>query len=624
MTARLKFLFVLCVSLLLFFFKTGKAIASDDFFIQSTSTYVVGVEGRTAVQHQISLTNKKLNIFATQYALSVASTRISNVWAKDGIASLTPNVTKTANATNISIDFKQKAVGEGQTLTFFIGYEDDDITQKIGRVREMNIPRPEDIQTYEQYTIKLIVPNEFEAPVQIIPQASTVTHGVNTTLYTFNRDTIFDRGVTALFGEHQFFSFDLRYSLQNTTPIARTMEIALPPDTANQTMIYDAITPLPDNMKVDNDGNWIAEYKVDPREQMEIHAAGSVIISLLPNEKVFQDFSNLDEYTRSQSLWPTDDPEIKRLAKELKTAENIYNFVVDHLSYNTNRIDAQAKRLGAKQAYEQPDQAICMEFTDLFIAIARAAGIPARELNGFAYTQNPDLRPLSLRQDILHAWPEYYDQQQQRWIQIDPTWGNTTQGIDYFSRFDLNHFVFVIHGTDAQAPYPAGFYKAEGFEGKDIEIVPTDRDPKIIDQLQLAINLPDQITAGFTNRSTITIQNHGNTALQNGKVEVRTTGFDILTPTVYNINVLLPYTEVELPVIVKGSSFFDTKIGSIRVESGKYADEKQIKIKATTTTIPTIITTMAVGAAFAVIATRPRRIFFSLKKRFHSLRRKSK
>ena len=94
-----------------------------------------------------------------------------------------------------------------------------------------------------------------------------------------------------------------------------------------------------------------------------------------------------------------------------------------------------------------------MEFTDLFITIARSAGIPAREVNGFAYTENPDIQPLSLVNDVLHAWPEYYDSEKGVWIPVDPTWGSTTGGVDYFSKLDLRHFTFVVHGKDSTKPY---------------------------------------------------------------------------------------------------------------------------------------------------------------------------
>ena len=59
-----------------------------------------------------------------------------------------------------------------------------------------------------------------------------------------------------------------------------------------------------------------------------------------------------------------------------------------------------------------------MEFTDLFVAIARAAGIPARESVGYAYTTNSRLRPLSLVTDVLHAWPEYYDADKKIWVHL--------------------------------------------------------------------------------------------------------------------------------------------------------------------------------------------------------------
>jgi len=53
--------------------------------------------------------------------------------------------------------------------------------------------------------------------------------------------------------------------------------------------------------------------------------------------------------------------------------------------------------------------AVCLEYTDLFVTLARAAGIPSRSIEGFAYTKNSRLRPLSLVDDVLHAWVQYYD-----------------------------------------------------------------------------------------------------------------------------------------------------------------------------------------------------------------------
>jgi hypothetical protein len=124
--------------------------------------------------------------------------------------------------------------------------------------------------------------------------------------------------------------------------------------------------------------------------------------------------------------------------------------------------------MGALTALANPDSAICMEFTDLFVAIARAAGIPTREINGYAYTENPEIQPLSLVADVLHSWPEYYDKDKGAWIPIDPTWGSTTGGVDFFNKLDLRHFTFVIHGKDDTKPYAPGSYKLGANPQKDV------------------------------------------------------------------------------------------------------------------------------------------------------------
>ena len=57
----------------------------------------------------------------------------------------------------------------------------------------------------------------------------------------------------------------------------------------------------------------------------------------------------------------------------------------------------------------------CTEHTVLFIALARAAGIPARICSGIAFTQK-------LNAFYYHFWAEVYVG---RWVQMDPTWGQT-------------------------------------------------------------------------------------------------------------------------------------------------------------------------------------------------------
>ncbi len=122
--------------------------------------------------------------------------------------------------------------------------------------------------------------------------------------------------------------------------------------------------------------------------------------------------------------------------------------------------------------------------------MARKTGIPAREIQGFAISNNDKLKPLSLSKDVLHVWPEYFNKQNNTWTQIDPTWTNTTSGVNYFDKLDLNHIAFVIHGDKLNDTLPAGFYKNPNKTSKDIQITTTA--PINFPTANISINLKEQ------------------------------------------------------------------------------------------------------------------------------------
>ena len=193
---------------------------------------------------------------------------------------------------------------------------------------------------------------------------------------------------------------------------------------------------------------------------------------------------------------------------DLSTPQSIYDFTVDQLSYSLARLDIDSSRYGAEKALTHPTQAVCMEFTDVFIALAREKGIPAREIQGYGYSESRRIRPQSLILDELHAWPEYYDRQQEVWVQIDPTWEDTS-GIDYFSGFDVNHIALAIHGKDPLRPLPAGFYKTA--RRKDVNVAISSQKPSAEVLFDITHSLEDALVAGKKYDSTVSVKNTGNT-----------------------------------------------------------------------------------------------------------------
>lgn len=460
---KILFIFILLVTFCLSPITAARIYAAENFTTAYDVTYAIDGVGITHVTMLVKLTNTSSQYFASSYKVHLGFDDVENVSVKDPKGTITPQVAKTNEGHTIAVTFKEKVVGKGKTLPFTVTFDTKDVALKRGSAWSIMIPGIADQQDFSDFHVQIEVPDSFGKPTFIKPDPGTST-------LSFTKQQLGTGGISIAFGQKQAYDFYLTYHLKNENIFPIRTEIALPPDTNYQSVYYTSIEPPPVNVTTDADGNWLAEYQLKPSESVEIVARGKASISYKPSpEKVSSE--TLQKYLKADKHWQVQEPELKKLAEKLKTPEAIYQYVIDNLHYDFSRVTDSEQRLGALEVYRNPTSAVCLEFTDLFIALARAAGIPSREVNGYAYTENDRQRPLSLVKDILHAWPEYYDQKQGTWVMVDPTWGNTTHGIDYFTVFDFDHFAFVIKGTDSEYPVPAGGYKSDAaVEGKDVHV----------------------------------------------------------------------------------------------------------------------------------------------------------
>lgn len=473
MRGFLKRLFVVALTLVSFFlsplFSLSLFAQSGPNFKTSLSVdYRVNEKGITTVTQHIVLENVYSTYYATSYSITLSGLNVNNPRATQDGRSLTVTKSEDGGKTTIKVNFDDAVVGQGKKRYFDVSFDDNTIVTKTGEVWEILIPKINSDTTYESYSVSLDVPKSFGTSAYISPNPTSTSSTDGYYQYVFSGDTASKNGVSAAFGQFQVFDFNLVYHLEN--PLARnaSVEIAIPPDTAFQKVNYKGINPKPTEVRIDADGNWLAKYDLKAHERVDVTATGSVQIFAASRQFPGSSSDALKNDLKPSDYWQTTDPQIISLAQKLKTPKAIYNYVVSTLSYDYNRVQPNVTRLGAIAALNDPKSAICTEFTDLFIAIARAAGIPAREVNGYAYTENPQIQPISLVADVLHAWPEYWDEKTKVWIPVDPTWGSTTGGIDFFSKLDLRHFAFVIHGENSTKPYPPGSYKLGANPQKDV------------------------------------------------------------------------------------------------------------------------------------------------------------
>src|SRR4030065_1427237 len=463
-----KVIIILFCFIFLFLALPQKIFAEGEFLIDTEVEYFLNDDGTTRVTHNMTLENVYATIYAKSYTLKLQNIEPLNIMAFQGSTKLNVNETRIENGIDLQVEFPDDLVGQGAKRNFSLIFDVNDFAVRTGEVWEISIPKLEFPENYRNYSVIISVPIKLgtEAYIPPEPMNRQTVSGRNTLV--FNKEMVSKSGMSAGFGEFQIFSFDLNYHLENPLNQSAETELAIPPDTAFQKLYYTSFNEKPESIRIDADGNWMALYKLKARERKDIKVMGFVQIYAKERNFAIPDREVLNNNLTASEYWQTTDPAIVNLAKELKTPKAIYEYVVKTLTYDYERVKPNEQRLGAVNALKNPKNAICMEFTDLFIAIARAAGIPARGIDGYAYTENPEIQPLSLVADVLHSWPEYWDSDRGIWVPVDPTWGSTTGGIDYFSKLDLRHFTFVVHGQDPNKPYPPGSYKLGANPQKDV------------------------------------------------------------------------------------------------------------------------------------------------------------
>ncbi len=151
------------------------------------------------------------------------------------------------------------------------------------------------------------------------------------------------------------------------------------------------------------------------------------------------------KYTRAEDWEESDAWEIQDKAWELtgemddpwQAALALYHFTGEQLVYSGYL--PQSK--GAHAAFIS-GEGDCTEFADLFVALCRARGIPARFLEGFIYSPGA-----TSRGEQTHDWAEIL-LPNGAWLQVDPTYGR--YGENYFGASEGSHFL-LTRGRNIEA-----------------------------------------------------------------------------------------------------------------------------------------------------------------------------
>ncbi len=539
MSRVIKFLFFI---FLFFYFFSSPVFSADFKSDYKVEYYLSESENKvnTRVKFTIDITNLRSDIYVKKISLSFPEDfEITNLTASDNKGAIFPKVTSENGNINLSLEFTNPEVGRDSVNSFLLEFDQNSLVSKNGNIWEVILPtlNKENRNTYQ------VILNLPELSNKKISLAKPKPDEISGTKIIWNNPT--NKTIYITLGDRQFYHTQLSYHLKNDQLVPVYTDITFPPDTLYQKTYINSILPKPSFVYRDVDGNYFGRYILKPRENYDVSYDGYTEIFITPRDEVVAVSKAQFDTQRPYLLNPDKNWDIKekKINENINSVSDIYTFVTNHLTYDYERSSSNNVRLGAYQTLNNPTKSVCVEFTDLFIALSREKGIYSREVQGFAYSENRRFRPISLASDVLHSWPEYYDTKRNMWVPVDPTWENTS-GIDYFSSFDFNHIAFVIHGKKSDYPLPAGMYKIE--ESKDISIKAVET--KIDDLISISldsINLP-------------TIVN------DKGKYQLK---FNLIN----NSNIFL----WALPVKVKGSSIFFSNSSIIIPELAPY-EKKEV------------------------------------------------
>ncbi|MCR4326723.1 MAG: hypothetical protein NUV52_03640 [Candidatus Roizmanbacteria bacterium] len=538
-------------------------------------TYRLTDTSTVQVERSLTFTNQVPDLYVNQYLFSFRNTQQTHglVVEEDGqIAQF--KTERNGELLEVTVTLRRPAIGIGKTKTITMRYTLSDYLQESGLYKELIIApsRVSEDEDVRDYIIDVISPPSYP----LVSIAKPLGQKVSDHQYRWSGVHAFDgNNLYLAYGQEALYQLELQYAIQNKYPYPRSYSIPFPPDGAWQQIIIDEVQPEPDKTYRDEDDNFMATYTVPANGTVNVIFNG--VARLTSDVRVDVQSYMRKRYTASlltsrylsqQPYWTLSGVAVPAFANQ----KEMYDYIIQTLSYDDSRIDNSLKRMGATWALSNPEQAVCMEYTDLFIALARENNLPAREVVGYGIAQDDSLLPLSFYGDLLHAWPEYYDRARELWHPIDPTWGDTAR-LDYLSSFDLSHIAFVYHGTSSETPYPPGVYKTNR-DSKDVYVSPTSSAPPV--RYDITATAADKFIFFGSNKQVITLgivsesnvfQYHVPVVVKNQGREIAQTVIDIIAPYEH-IKVDVPITPPK--TTFKQSGDFSIVVNDVVVATRPY------------------------------------------------------
>ena len=239
-----------------------------------------------------------------------------------------------------------------------------------------------------------------------------------------------------LFGDNAVADVTFAKTLENDTYWWQTQSIVLPPDTNQQQVFINDISPQPRSIHLDEDGNVIVEYRLSPRQSLDVSANLQVVTNSytysLESSLLTNDIDPLltERYTSLNDTW---------IDTSLAFDDAVATPVVDLAREIYEKVSEEYAAPQGDSAY-----AAALSRANTLVGEMRANKIPARLVVGAVFGDGA--RVFASPQPS--AWTEVYIPAV-GWMTLDP---NFEQSASYFGVADVQRMALALRGFDPEYP----------------------------------------------------------------------------------------------------------------------------------------------------------------------------
>lgn len=476
---------LLIFSILLLLFTLSQKIEATDTFKMYSDFHHVWDGTTINSTIYITITSEKESTLITYYTITIPNENISpKIYSINKDEVLEPTIHRRSGATDIVIDLDNALISPQKPIVLKVTYSVKSRSNDFVLISSVNDT------TSRKFTFTYPT-SKGEVTWSSTPIESTKEVAKNTQVITSPPKTT---TVKLLLGEGVVYSYAIDRNLVNTGDEMILSEIVLPVNNSKQHILIEKIEPLPDKTYKDIDGNYILQYSIAPKSNMDINITGYLLMNKssypLPLSYSIEKNSiwkisdnslirNINRYIQEYGVNITDTFSDIEALKDNKDKEivykAIYQYVVEKLKPNTLTLGSLtgSERLSGQEVLLKQDLSTSEAYADAIISIYRYNNIPSRLVIGYI-TNISNYHP----DGMYHYWAEYFDKEENDWITVDPfleDYSNTS----LWKRDMQDHISLIYRYSNPNTP------KLPYFTENDFKVERSSQKPEIINDFQL-------------------------------------------------------------------------------------------------------------------------------------------